>query len=303
MWKGIMLLLVFICTVSLCSIEQKLSVPIAYGNDWGLDVTVGKTPPAKRDVGRPVKHPPIVKVEGEYTVVAGDTLDDIARKFGTTWQDLWSLNRDQIIDPNVIQIGQKLRITGKAVVPVVPQLTREQKIDKLAKFMFKTSGLRYEPKSAIESCMQEHKESLLENKYVWMANQRAMINRLYELTRQHEIWQLSAAIVDTSKDEETFFRLVGLAWQETHFVNQRGKKGEVSFFQFLPSTIRERFQLDDIGLVKALWDLENDPKIATVLALDMMTEYKWNCKYWNGGEDFSYNLNNKIFWFKSEWRK
>ena len=46
-----------------------------------------------------------------YTVVAGDTLSKIAAKYGTTYQKLAEYNG--IANPNVIRVGQKIKIPGK----------------------------------------------------------------------------------------------------------------------------------------------------------------------------------------------
>ena len=48
--------------------------------------------------------------ETVYIVVAGDTLSGIAAKYGTTYQKLAEYNG--IINPNVIHVGQKIRIPG-----------------------------------------------------------------------------------------------------------------------------------------------------------------------------------------------
>ncbi len=48
-----------------------------------------------------------------YTVMAGDTLSGIAAKFGTTYQELAVING--IENPNIIHIGQILKLTGNAV--------------------------------------------------------------------------------------------------------------------------------------------------------------------------------------------
>jgi nucleoid-associated protein YgaU len=48
-----------------------------------------------------------------YTVVAGDTLRSIAQQFygdENQWPRIFDENRDQIDDPNVISVGQVLRI-------------------------------------------------------------------------------------------------------------------------------------------------------------------------------------------------
>ena len=49
--------------------------------------------------------------ETVYTVKAGDTLSGIAAKYGTTYQKLASYNG--IANPNVINVGQKIKIPGK----------------------------------------------------------------------------------------------------------------------------------------------------------------------------------------------
>jgi LysM repeat protein len=47
-----------------------------------------------------------------YTVQSGDTLSSIAAKFGTNYQALASLNG--ISNPNLIYVGQVLRVNGSA---------------------------------------------------------------------------------------------------------------------------------------------------------------------------------------------
>lgn len=47
----------------------------------------------------------------KYTVVAGDTLSSIARKYGTTWQQIYEKNKSVIgSNPNLIKPGQVLTI-------------------------------------------------------------------------------------------------------------------------------------------------------------------------------------------------
>ena len=50
--------------------------------------------------------------EVTYTVVAGDTLSKIATKYGTTYQKLAAHNG--ITNPNIIRVGQKIKIPGTA---------------------------------------------------------------------------------------------------------------------------------------------------------------------------------------------
>lgn len=55
--------------------------------------------------------------ETVYTVVRGDTLSGIAKKYGTTSAKLAEYNR--IANPNVITVGQKIRIPGAALAAKV----------------------------------------------------------------------------------------------------------------------------------------------------------------------------------------
>ena len=45
-----------------------------------------------------------------YTVQRGDNLSRIAAKYGTTWQKLYDFNKDTISNPNMIYVGQKIKI-------------------------------------------------------------------------------------------------------------------------------------------------------------------------------------------------
>lgn len=53
--------------------------------------------------------------QGTYTVVAGDTLSGIAARFGTTVAALVAANG--IANPNLIRVGQVLRLSGSAPAP------------------------------------------------------------------------------------------------------------------------------------------------------------------------------------------
>lgn len=51
-------------------------------------------------------------VSGEYTVAPGDNLSMIAARYGKSWQELWTLNRDRVSNPDKIYPGLKLRVWG-----------------------------------------------------------------------------------------------------------------------------------------------------------------------------------------------
>ncbi len=81
------------------------------------------TPPAPVAVPapEPVVHRPApvvpapapVVVETTYTVAKGDTLQKISQRlFGTTrrWPDIFFMNKDTLASPDVIRVGQVLRV-------------------------------------------------------------------------------------------------------------------------------------------------------------------------------------------------
>ncbi|MBN1400556.1 MAG: LysM peptidoglycan-binding domain-containing protein [Anaerolineae bacterium] len=45
-----------------------------------------------------------------YTVQAGDTLYGIAQRFGVPWESIWEANRTTLPSPEMLQVGQELRI-------------------------------------------------------------------------------------------------------------------------------------------------------------------------------------------------
>ena len=51
--------------------------------------------------------------EEEYTVVSGDNLSKIGKKYGVTWKEIYEVNKDLIKDPDLIQPGWKLKIPSK----------------------------------------------------------------------------------------------------------------------------------------------------------------------------------------------
>jgi LysM repeat protein len=95
-----------ITNLNLIFVGQRLTIPAG-----------GTTPPPPTAVpGGPTATP--IPAEGTYTVVRGDTLGAIARRFGTTVQAIASING--IANPNLIFPGQVLRIPGGGTVPATP---------------------------------------------------------------------------------------------------------------------------------------------------------------------------------------
>lgn len=51
----------------------------------------------------------------EYTVQSGDTLSEIGSRHNVSWKEIYEANRDVISDPDLIQVGWKLKIPQKNV--------------------------------------------------------------------------------------------------------------------------------------------------------------------------------------------
>jgi LysM repeat protein len=77
--------------------------------------TIGATPVPTKVVTSTTPTAPVsgtlpIPASGRYTVVQGDTLSKIARRFGLTVATLLALNQDIITDPNRIEAGWVLRL-------------------------------------------------------------------------------------------------------------------------------------------------------------------------------------------------
>jgi nucleoid-associated protein YgaU len=72
------------------------------------NVRSGSSSTAPKPAAGPAEH---------YTVVAGDSLSKIAKKYygdASQWRRIFEANRDQIENPDLIQPGWKLAIPPKA---------------------------------------------------------------------------------------------------------------------------------------------------------------------------------------------
>lgn len=96
---------------------QNLNGAVDY-NRTSLD-NYGQVSKAGSIVTKPAPSAP-AQASGTYTVVGGDTLSGIAARFGTTVAALAAING--IANPNLINVGQVLRISGQAApsAPAAP---------------------------------------------------------------------------------------------------------------------------------------------------------------------------------------
>lgn len=76
---------------------------------------IGAWPVCGKRAGNPIAAPlkraiSTVTTGVSHVVSSGDTLGSIAAMHGTTWQQVWNLNRAAIPDPGMIFPGQSLRL-------------------------------------------------------------------------------------------------------------------------------------------------------------------------------------------------
>jgi hypothetical protein len=238
-----------------------------------------------------------------YIVEPGDTLSLIAERYKATWQELWELN-PQIVDPNLIYPGQRLTIPTMYKEP--EPITKGELTERIAKFMFKKAMIPYDDEDVIEFRLNNQKYTLGRAGLNDLALQRQVAIAYITETRRWEIWQLTKAIVDKARTEEEMFFLIGLAWQESHFVNRRGSHREVSFFQFLPSTVGEEMGLDSLGQAVECSRLENDIPRAVDFAIHLLDRYsgervwKYALPTYNRHPEYTGYVMNKVHRAKRE---
>lgn len=222
-------------------------------------------------------------VPSTYTVQSGDSLSGIAFKFygtETVWKDIYKLN-PQINNPNLIYIGQIISLDpsikiGSKSVPLPPKVySRVEVYDKLIKHIFKVNDIKYVSREECEQWLSKSKICLTDYSQSNLHEQRLLANKIILYSRDLEFYHLLDGIFEACKNDTDYRMtalLTALAWQESHFNNVRGKHGEITQFQFLPSTIRSVLQLDDIGLQIVSWDLLNDNNKSAKLAYEWLME-------------------------------
>ena len=86
--------------------DMMVSIHLREARGVSVKITDPETTPPPRD-------PSSAVVPKTYTVVSGDTLWGIAKRFlgsGARWPEIYALNRDKVSNPNLIYVGQVLTL-------------------------------------------------------------------------------------------------------------------------------------------------------------------------------------------------
>ncbi|MGC9162816.1 MAG: peptidoglycan DD-metalloendopeptidase family protein [Thiomonas sp.] len=105
-----------------CTSVPLTQVPVEQKNFHPVSKDAGSPPPATMAAAptgiAAAASASLAGQPGYYTVQPGDTLRRIALQFGTTWQNLAQWNN--LADPNVIEVGQVLRVTPPTPTTAAP---------------------------------------------------------------------------------------------------------------------------------------------------------------------------------------
>lgn len=102
-----------------------------FGEKYYNQFTTTTTPEAEKAPETPKEEKPKGETikEEVYVVKPGDTLSKIAKKYGTTYQNLAKYN--EIANPNLIRVGQKVKIPGTGKSEVKPRVYTVRRGDTL----------------------------------------------------------------------------------------------------------------------------------------------------------------------------
>ena len=109
------MLLAAVLVVAGCSSSQPRKAPVEDRGTAAVQSTQPAAPVAAPRPAAPVEAP---QRPGYYTVKPGDTLIRIGLDTGQNWRDIARWNN--IDNPNLIEVGQVLRVAGNVPMPVQP---------------------------------------------------------------------------------------------------------------------------------------------------------------------------------------
>ena len=111
------MLLVAVVVLAGCSSSQPRKAPVEDRGTAAVQSTQPAAPVAAPRPAAPVEAP---QRPGYYTVKPGDTLIRIGLDTGQNWRDIARWNN--IENPNLIEVGQILRVAGNVPMPVQPNV-------------------------------------------------------------------------------------------------------------------------------------------------------------------------------------
>lgn len=118
-----------------------------------------------------------------YTVQKGDTLSEIAKKYGTTYQDIAKANG--ISNPNLIQVGQQLKIgsdTPEAATPETPAATQSPTQTEAPRFEYKP----YQPSEAVTQAEALLKQQLAQKPGGYQSAWQTQLNDIIQKIQNRE---------------------------------------------------------------------------------------------------------------------
>ena len=96
--------------------------------------------PSLIQIGQVLKVPSSSQTTGTYVVKQGDTLVKIAKAYGTTAEQLQKLNN--LDNPNLIQVGQALKVSGESTAPIEPEQPQEERLLKVTSPLMKGEDVK-----------------------------------------------------------------------------------------------------------------------------------------------------------------
>jgi len=166
-----------------------------------------------------------------------------------------------------VWIGYEKPAPIKKAILASQASTQEMTRDRIGRLMFKVRKIEYIDQTSLVVLLPILLRSIrLDGGVDWYTVRTRIIPSLESVCLSLELHQLADAICNTDGDMP--YVLTALAWQESHFLNRRGKHGEVSHFQILPSTVT-LYSTDR----SFLYQLESDPVIAVAFVTHLLKDW------------------------------
>jgi len=175
-----------------------------------------------------------------YIIKSGDTLSKIAMNiYGNEdkWKDIWKLN-PQIKDPNLILINQKIIVSEKKKLITKEAIRKLQKEEIIALYceVRKVPSMNFD--YAVSNARNLIRKAANASTYLEISSMLEAAKAPLIVLEAH---QFADAVMKVSEKDpwvDMPLMMTAIAWVETHFKSRKGKHGELSYFQILPSTAK-----------------------------------------------------------------